>query len=75
MTEPRRIPWESIAVEAAAIVVSILLAFAIDAWWTEKKESEVEHVALQALRADFVSSQEQLAVVLRSGYGHFRCIG
>ena len=66
MSEPRSIPWVSIAVEAAAIVVSILLAFAIDAWWTEKKESDVEHVALQALRSDFISSREQMAVVLRS---------
>lgn len=64
MSEPRSIPWKSIAVEAAAIVVSILLAFAIDAWWTEKKESDVEHVALQALRSDFISSREQMRVVL-----------
>lgn len=66
MSEPRSIPWASIAVEAAAIVMSILLAFAIDAWWTEKKESEVEHVALQALHSDFISSREQLVVVLES---------
>ena len=66
MSEPRSIPWVSIAVEAAAIVVSILLAFAIDAWWTEKKESDVEQVALQALRSDFISSREQMAVVLQS---------
>jgi hypothetical protein len=38
MTDPGRIPWQSIAVEAAAIVVSTLLAFAIDAWWTEKRK-------------------------------------
>jgi hypothetical protein len=66
MSEPRSTPWISIAVEAAAIVVSILLAFAIDAWWTEKKESDVEYVALQALRSDFVSSREQMVVVLQS---------
>jgi hypothetical protein len=42
------------------------MAFAIDAWWTEKKESDVEHVALQALRSDFISSREQMARVLRS---------
>lgn len=60
------IPWKRIAVEAVAIVVSILLAFAIDAWWAEKQEREVEHVALQALRSDFVASRDQLAVVLLS---------
>lgn len=38
MTESRIIHWKRIAVEAAAIVISILLAFAIDAWWVEKKD-------------------------------------
>lgn len=66
MSEPRSIPWISIAVEAAAIVLSILLAFAIDAWWTEKKEGDVEYVAIQALRSDFIASREQMAVVLGS---------
>ena len=66
MAEPRIIPWASIAVEAIAIVLSILLAFAIDAWWAEKKESEVEHVALQALRSDFAASREQMTVVRQS---------
>jgi hypothetical protein len=69
MAEPRIIPWESIAVEAVAIVLSILMAFAIDAWWVEKKESEVAHVALQALRSDLAASREQLAVVRQSLIG------
>ena len=67
MAEPRPIPWETVAVEAVAIVLSILLAFAIDAWWTEKQESEVEHAALRALHGDFAASREQLEVVLRFG--------
>jgi hypothetical protein len=66
MAEPRIIPWKTISVEAVAVVVSILLAFAIDAWWTEKKESEVEYVALLALCDDFIASREQMATVLQS---------
>jgi hypothetical protein len=66
MTESRIIPWKRIVVEAAAIVVSILLAFAIDAWWAEKQEREVEHAALRALHGDFVASREQMALVLQS---------
>ncbi len=66
MAEHRNIPWTTISVEAVAVVMSILLAFAIDAWWTERKESEVEHVALLALRDDFMASREQLATVLQS---------
>jgi hypothetical protein len=37
MAEPRIIPWKTISVEAVAVVVSIFLAFSIDAWWTEKR--------------------------------------
>jgi hypothetical protein len=37
MTESQNIPWKRIAVEGAAIVASILLAFAIDAWWDDRQ--------------------------------------
>ena len=66
MAERRNVPWTTVAVEAIAIVVSILLAFAIDAWWTERNERENEQSALLALRSDLEASREQLAVVLRS---------
>ena len=49
MAKSRVIRWKTLTVEAVAIVVSILLAFAIDAWWAEKKESDVEHVATQKM--------------------------
>lgn len=65
MTESRIIPWKRIAVEATAIVISILLAFAIDAWWAEKKEREVEHRTLQALRSDLIASNEELDELLQ----------
>jgi hypothetical protein len=38
IAEIRTVPWKHIAVEAAAIVASILLAFAIDAWWDARAE-------------------------------------
>jgi hypothetical protein len=65
MTEPQIIPWKRIAVEATAIVISILLAFAIDAWWADKKERDVEHRTLQALRSDLLASNEELDKLLR----------
>jgi hypothetical protein len=65
MTEPQIIPWKRIAVEATAIVISILLAFAIDAWWAEKKERDVEHRTLQALRSDLIASNEELDRLLQ----------
>jgi hypothetical protein len=36
MSNTQTIPWRRISVEAAAIVASILLAFAIDAWWGDR---------------------------------------
>ncbi|MGB5492471.1 MAG: hypothetical protein WBM76_16720 [Woeseiaceae bacterium] len=65
MTEPQIIPWKRIAVEATAIVISILLAFAIDAWWADKKERDVEHRTLQALRSDLIASNEELDRLLQ----------
>ncbi|MGB5165798.1 MAG: hypothetical protein WBN61_11105 [Woeseiaceae bacterium] len=38
MTDLKNMPWGRLAVEAAAIVGSILLAFAIDAWWHGRKD-------------------------------------
>lgn len=47
--------------EALAIVLSILLAFAIDAWWQERAEYREETSALRALRDEFEANREVLA--------------
>jgi hypothetical protein len=52
MTERQNIPWKRLSVEAAAIVASILLAFAIDAWWGESQRDEAERIVLQTLLED-----------------------
>jgi hypothetical protein len=52
MTEIQNIPWKRLSVEAAAIVASILLAFAIDAWWGDSQRDEAERVVLQTLLED-----------------------
>lgn len=36
MAESKTIAWKQISIEAVAIILSILLAFAIDAWWTDR---------------------------------------
>ena len=61
MTEPRIIPWKRIAVEAAAIVASILFAFAIDAWWDDRQQQEAEQVILHTLLDDLRVKQVLLA--------------
>lgn len=38
MTQTQKIAWPTILAEAAAIIVSILLAFAIDAWWDARAD-------------------------------------
>jgi len=49
----QRIPWLRISSEAVAIVVSILLAFGIQAWWEERQERLEEQEILLGLKADF----------------------
>ena len=61
MSNTQIIPWRRISVEAAAIVASILLAFAIDAWWDGVQERAEEREILSALRAEFEANQKVLA--------------
>lgn len=48
----RQPPWIGIFAETGAIVVSILLAFAIQAWWEEAKERREEQILLLGLLED-----------------------
>ena len=63
MADPvtRQIPWLRVFVEGVVIVGSILLAFGIDAWWSQRGERQAEVEALHGLRDDFVESQGRLA--------------
>ena len=45
--------------EGIAIVVSILIAFGIDAWWEARQERELELAELANLRADFDFNLEE----------------
>ena len=63
MTETQSIAWKRLAIEATVIVGSILLAFAIDAWWEERGERQAEVVLLERLRADFTEIQTALTLV------------
>lgn len=61
MEKNREIPWHRIFAEGAAIIVSILLAFAIQAWWDNQQDREAEENALRNLRNDFVATRTELA--------------
>ena len=63
MTETQSIAWRRLSIEATVIVASILLAFAIDAWWEERGERNSEVVLLERLRADYIEIQSALILV------------
>jgi len=52
-----KISWAQIAVEAVAIVASILLAFSIDAWWKQQQDHLEEAKILNSLRNDLEASR------------------
>lgn len=56
----QEIPWGKFSIEAIVIVGSILLAFAIDAWWEERVNRKEERVALSGLHTEFQNSTTRL---------------
>lgn len=63
MTETLPLPWKRLFAEAAAIVLSILLAFAIDAWWEDRTDRRSEQLLLQRLHADFLDIKSALQFI------------
>jgi hypothetical protein len=63
MNEVKRVPWKRLIAEASAIVISILLAFAIDAWWEDRGDQKSEQWLLQRLKADFVEIQTAIQLI------------
>jgi len=61
MTETQKIPWKRVAIEASAIVVSILIAFAIDAWWADRKDRQEERDYLTSLRQELIRGSDEVA--------------
>ena len=72
MSDDRTIPWGQIVIEAVAIVLSILLAFWIDAWWDKRQEREDAKVVLSSLRdeladvSEFMPFHDQYVAALRA---------
>ena len=53
MGKLQSISWPRIIAEGVAIVASILIAFSIDAWWTERQAREQERNVLTNLLGEF----------------------
>jgi hypothetical protein len=52
--------WRDLGVEGVVIVASILLAFALDAWWDSRAQRQEEGQVLENLRTDFQAAGSQL---------------
>ena len=52
--------WTRFIYEALVIICSILIAFAIDAWWSNKSDQTQRRSLLVALNNDFEDSKKQL---------------
>ena len=61
---PKSRRWGRVVAEGLLIVFSILLAFGIEAWWSERDERDAEAEALEGLRDDFVDNLGRLASVM-----------
>jgi hypothetical protein len=59
MANNRDISWTRIFAEGGAILVSILLAFWIDAWWEDRSDAIQERSLLNALMQDFQAAQNE----------------
>jgi len=53
MTYPSQISYPRLFAEGTAIIISILLAFSIDAWWDDRQDRTQETELLLALKSEF----------------------
>jgi hypothetical protein len=61
------IPWVRIGAESAAIIASILIAFAIDSWWADRSERIARDKLVAAMIVEFeetISEAESVLPVL-----------
>jgi len=59
---PFKTPLARMLIEVLVIIVSILLAFAIEAWWSEFKERKIEREILLGILEDFQHNSDLLDV-------------
>jgi hypothetical protein len=60
MRNSNAIPWKRLTAEGTAIVLSILLAFWIDAWWQQKAALTEANALIDGLYSDFQDCQSHL---------------
>lgn len=55
---PERIRWKNLIAESIAVVASILVAFAIDAWWDGRQEAKELFQTLWGLDSELAEAQQ-----------------
>jgi hypothetical protein len=70
MNQTQNLPWKRITIEAAAIVASILLAFAIDASWEEQLDRQLERDDLERLHAEFQRNRDRMVEMVNTERMH-----
>jgi hypothetical protein len=60
-----QIPWIRILAESMAIIASILIAFALDAWWDDTQERRREQELLHRIHGEFVETRDSLREAVR----------
>ncbi|WP_405231751.1 hypothetical protein [Lentisalinibacter salinarum] len=60
MSNLTRLDWRSALLDGLAVLLGILLAFAIDAWWDVRGEREEARAYLAAIETELVSNREAL---------------
>ena len=66
MNQSQKIPWNRLAAEGFVVVASILLAFAIDAWWDGYLDDRREDRQLAAMREEFIASSDAIDEIFAS---------
>lgn len=66
MNGVRKTPWSRIILEGGAIIISILLAFSIDAWWDDRQQRASDIAHLQGVMNELRSHRTLLAEAMDS---------
>ena len=63
-SQSQRMPWRRLLLEGSVIVFSILLAFAIDAWWDDRKEHTKQLERLVRVAAELQLNSENIQSII-----------
>ena len=66
MSQTQEIKWPRITIEAAVIVVSILLAFSIQAWWELRSQQAEARAYIEAVRTELIANRETIIEDLKT---------